>query len=79
MLEKPHKIHNADETGFTIGSKTGVVVGPTRQKYTDDVPHLSDGSTKQRMPVMYCDSAEIVVLPPFYVHPAPKPIAYGPL
>lgn len=76
MLEKPHKIHNADETGFTIGSKTGVDVGPTRQRCTDLIPHLSDGSTKQLMPVIYYDSAERVVLPP---HPAPKPIAYGPL
>lgn len=29
LLDKPHKIYNADETGFTMGSKAGVVVGPT--------------------------------------------------
>lgn len=49
LLDKPHKIYNTDETGFTMGSKAGVVVGPTRQRYTEDIPHLSGGSTKQRM------------------------------
>lgn len=72
QLDKPHKVHNEDETGLTIESKTGVVVGPTRQRCTYHIPHLSDGSTKQRMPVMYCDSAERVVLPPFYVYPEPN-------
>lgn len=58
LLDKPHKIYNADGTGFTMGSKAGVVVGATRQIYTDDVPHLSGGSTKQRKTVMYCASVE---------------------
>lgn len=37
LLYKPRKMHNADETGFTIGSKTGVFVGPTRQRCTDHI------------------------------------------
>ncbi|XP_062571348.1 uncharacterized protein LOC134233399 [Saccostrea cucullata] len=79
MLDKPHRIYNADETGFTMGSKAGVVVGPTRQRYTEDIPHLSGGSTKQRMTVMYCGNAEGVLLPPFFVYPKPQPTAYDPL
>lgn len=39
------KIHNTDETGFTIGNKTGVVLGPTRQRCIYHIPHSSDKIT----------------------------------
>lgn len=79
MLDTPHRIFNADETGFTMGSKAGSVIGPCRQRYSGDIPHLSGGSIKQRLTVMYCANAEGAVLPPFCVYPGPKPTAYDPL
>lgn len=47
LLDKPHKIYTSDKTGFTMESIAGVVVGPIRQRYTDDIPTLSGGSSKQ--------------------------------
>lgn len=63
MLYKPHAINNSDETGFTLNrSIAGVIVEAMRQKYTDDVLHLSGWSTKQCMTLTYCANAEGVVL-----------------
>lgn len=62
-----------------MGSKAGVVVGPTRQRYIDDILHLSVGSTKERMAVIYCASVEGIILPRLYVYPAPKHTVYDPL
>ncbi|XP_038046939.1 uncharacterized protein LOC119721120 [Patiria miniata] len=79
LLDKPHRIWNADETGFQMGSKSGHVIGPTTSEYTGSLPHLTGGSTKQRLTVMYCGNAEGELMPPFFVFPKPRPTAYDPL
>jgi hypothetical protein len=79
MLDTPHLIWNADESGFTMGSKPGSVIGPSRQSNPEPVPHLSGGSTKQRLTVMFCGNAEAQMMPPFFVYPQPKPTAYDPM
>ncbi|KAJ8315644.1 hypothetical protein KUTeg_007794 [Tegillarca granosa] len=79
MLDKPERIWNADETSFTMGSKAGNVIGPSKTVYSEDIPHVSGGSSKQRLTVMYCVNAEGNMLPPFFVYPEPKPTAYDPL
>ncbi|KAJ8314823.1 hypothetical protein KUTeg_006973 [Tegillarca granosa] len=79
MLDKPERILNADEIGFTMGSKAGNVIGPSKTVYSEDIPHVSGGSSKQRLTVMYCANAEGNMLPPFFVYPEPEPTAYDPL
>ncbi|XP_046571695.1 jerky protein homolog-like [Haliotis rubra] len=80
MIDSPERIWNADETGFSMGSKASTVVGPTRRGSTSSqVPHASGGSSKQRSTVMLCGCADGRMMPPFYVYPAPKPRGYNPL
>ncbi|XP_071799787.1 uncharacterized protein [Asterias amurensis] len=79
LLDKPHRVWNADETGFQMGSKSGHVIGPTKSEYPSSLPHLSGGSSKQRLTVMFCGSAEGALMPPFFVFPKPCPTAYDPL
>jgi hypothetical protein len=79
LMDKPERIFNADETGFTMGSKAGKVIGPTREAYPESVPHVSGGSTKARLTVMFCGNADGTLIPPFLVYPDPKPKAYDPL
>jgi len=38
VLEKPQRIFNADETGFSLGSKAGNVIGPLKTD-SAQVPH----------------------------------------
>ena len=66
MLDKPHEIWNADETGFTTGSKAGKVIGPYRSNYSHDIPHVSGESFKQRLTVMYCANAEGQLMAPLF-------------
>ena len=78
MLDKPHRIYNADESGFSMGSKASTVIGPTKGEYPRNVPHLC-GQTKKRLTAMFCANAAGEVIPPFLVYPLPKPTAYDPL
>ncbi|XP_045177895.2 jerky protein homolog-like [Mercenaria mercenaria] len=78
LLDKPHRVYNADESGFSMGSKASVVIGPTKKEYPDNLPHLC-GQTKKRLTGMFCANAEGEVIPPFLVYPQPKPSAYDPL
>jgi hypothetical protein len=79
LLDKPQRIWNADESGFSMGSKPGSVIGPNRASNPEPIPHLSGGATKQRLTVMYCGSAEGQMMPPFFVYPQPVPTAYNPM
>ena len=79
LLDKPHRVYNADETGFTMGSKPGKVIGPPKLDHKSQIPHVPGGSTKQRFTVMYCANAEGYLMPPFFVYPEPQPSAYDPL
>ena len=79
LLDKGHRIWNIDETGFTMGSKAGKVIGPTRSTAPQDCPHVSGGSTKDRLTVLYSANAEGDMMPPFFVYPEPKPTSYDPL
>lgn len=75
---KPKRIFNADETGFSLGSKAGKVIGPLKEKAAQ-VPHVTGGQSKQRLTVMFCGSANGDMLPPFMVYPPPPPRGYNPL
>ena len=58
LLDKPSRIYNADETGFSMGSNAGRVIGPSRASSSVlQIPHVSGGHSKQRITVMYCDAA----------------------
>ena len=80
LMDKPHRIWNADETGFAMGSKGGNVLGPSKAVYAGPIPHVSGGSGKDRLTVMYsAANAEGTLMPPFLVYPEPRPTAYDPL
>lgn len=34
LMDKPERVYNADETGFTMGSKYGEVIGPAKKVHT---------------------------------------------
>ncbi|WAQ98492.1 JERKL-like protein [Mya arenaria] len=74
LIDKPSRIWNADETGFSMGSNKSKVIGPAR---VSRVPHITAG--KERLTVMYCGSASGQMMPPFFVFPEPKPRGYNPL
>ncbi|XP_038063178.1 uncharacterized protein LOC119733886 [Patiria miniata] len=77
LLDQPHRIWNADETGFTMGSKTTKVMAPEMSSHP--IPQLSGGSLKNRFTVMYCANAEGAMIPPFIIFPNKKPTGYDPL
>ena len=79
LIDKPSRIWNADETGFSMASTAGKVIGPARSKVSSHVPHVSGGSSKQRLTVMFCGSADGRIMPPFMVYPEPCPRGYNPL
>lgn len=79
LIDKPNRIWNADETGFSMGSVSGKVIGPIRESHPSQVPHLSGGNSKQRLTVMFCGSADGTMMPPYLVYPEPKPRGYNPL
>lgn len=66
LLDKPERVYNADETGFTMGSKSGQVIGPAKRIHKDSVPHVTGGRSKGRVTVMYCANAEGTIIPPFF-------------
>lgn len=76
LMDKPERVYNADETGFTMGSKSGEVIGPAKKVQKEPVPHVSGGRSKERVTVMYCANAEGSILPPFFVFARPKPTSY---
>ncbi|XP_053408066.1 LOW QUALITY PROTEIN: uncharacterized protein LOC128559734 [Mercenaria mercenaria] len=76
LLDKPERIYNADETGFTMGSKSGKVIGPSKSVHAGPVPHVSGGKSKERVTVMYCANAAGTVIPPYFVFAKPKPVSY---
>lgn len=79
LLEKPSRIYNADESGFSLGSVAGRVIGPSRTSSNiSQIPHVS-GCSKQRFTVMYCAAADGAMIPPFIIFPEPKPRGYNPL
>lgn len=78
LLDQPQRIYNADESGFSMGSKPSSVIGPTKKNCPSNPPHLC-GQTKKRLTGMFCANAEGDVIPPFLVYPQPKPTAYDPL
>lgn len=75
-LDKPERVYNADETGFTMGSKSGQVIGPSKKLQKEPVPHVTGGRSKERVTGMYCANAEGTILPPFFVFAKPKPKSY---
>lgn len=79
LLDKGHRIWNIDETGFTMGSKPGKVIGPVKSVALVDCPHVSDGSSKERLTVLYSANAEESMMPPCFVYPEPKPRLYDPM
>ena len=79
LLDKPASIWNADECGFTMGSKAGTVIGPVRTQKSFQVPHVTGSSSKERLTTMFCCSAAGVIMPPFLVYPRPKPAGCNPL
>ena len=80
LIDKPSRIWNADETAsFSMASNAGKVIGPARSKTSSHVPHVSGGSSKQRLTVMFCGSADGRMIPPFMVYPEPRPRGYNPL
>ncbi|WAR05559.1 hypothetical protein MAR_020928 [Mya arenaria] len=48
LIDKPSRIWNANETGFSMSSNKSKVIGPTR---VSRVPHITAG--KERLTVMY--------------------------
>ena len=56
-----------------------MLLGQPKKNHSDPIPHVSGGSTKARLTVMYCGSAEGQMMPPFYVYPNPKPKEYDPM
>jgi hypothetical protein len=74
LMNKPEQIWNADESGYSLGSKTGSVIGPSRTSFPTQVPHLAGSSSKARLTVMFCASASGSIMPPFNVYPKPKGI-----
>lgn len=78
LTDKPSHIFNADESGFSLGSKAGKIIGPPK-KNTPQVPHVTGGQSKQRLTVMFCGSASGYMLPLYLVYPAPCPRGYNPL
>lgn len=79
LLDKPSRIYNADEPGFSTGSVAGRVIGPSRtSSNTLQIPHVS-GRSKQQFTVMYCAAADGAMLSPFIIFPEPKPRGYYPL
>lgn len=76
LIDSPKRIWNADETGFSMGSTAGKVIGPIRQ---GNVPHITGGHSKQRYSVMFCGSAGGEIMPPFFIYPEPKPRGFNPL
>ena len=73
LLDKPERIWNADECGFTMGSKAGKVIGPVQRKGSFQVPHVTGSSNKERLTTMFSASAAGIIMPPFLVYPRPKP------
>lgn len=65
LFDKGHRIWNIDETGFTMGSKPGKVIGPVNSVAPVDRPHVSGGSSKKRLIVFYSANAEGSMMPPF--------------
>ena len=47
LMDKSHRIWNAYETGFVMGSKGGNVLGPSKAVYAGPIPHVSGGSGKE--------------------------------
>lgn len=78
LLDKPKRIWNADETGFSMGSVPGRVIGPLKSN-GHKVPHVSGGHSKQRHTVMFCGNASGDIIPPYFVYPEPKPKGYNPM
>lgn len=78
LLDKPKRIFNADETGFSLGCKAGKVIGPLK-KQSSQVPHVTGGHSKQWLTVMFCGSADGTTLPLYFVYPALRPRGYSPL
>ncbi|KAK3086373.1 hypothetical protein FSP39_017497 [Pinctada imbricata] len=71
LIEKPAQIYNADETGFTMGSRAGKVVGPASR--SAPVPHVT--SSKDRLTAMFCGNADGQMIPPFLIYPGSKPMS----
>ena len=70
LIDKPGQIWNADETGFTMGSKAGKVIGPSNR--AAPVPHVT--SSKDRLTAMFCGNAEGKMIPPFLIYPGARPM-----
>ena len=77
VLEKPKRIFNSEETGFSLESKTGNVIGPLK-KDSVQLPHVSGGHSKQRLTDMFCGSANGNMIPPFFICPAPRTRGFNP-
>lgn len=48
-----------------MGSKPGKVIGPVKSVAPVDCPHVSGGSSKERLTVLYSANAEGSMMPPF--------------
>ncbi|XP_062576029.1 uncharacterized protein LOC134237890 [Saccostrea cucullata] len=76
LIDNPGRVWNADETGFSVGSIAGKIIGPNKKS---QVPHVAGGHSKQRFTVMFCGAANGQMIPPFIIFPEPKPNGYNPL
>nr|CAI5857573.1 unnamed protein product [Callosobruchus analis] len=66
LLENPHRIFNADETGVTTCPKTGKVLGPKNYKAFYEI---ASGPEKECITVLCTFSAAGVSVPPMIVYP----------
>jgi len=46
LIDKPNRIYNADESGFSLRSKPGKVIGPNRNK-VPQVSHVTGAAPKK--------------------------------
>ena len=78
LLDKPERIWNADECGFSMGSKAGKVIGPVGSQSAAP-PHVTGSNSKERLTGMFCCNADGTFMPPFLVYPSPAPKGCNPL
>jgi hypothetical protein len=65
------RMQNADETGFSVGSIAGKVIGASSEvRY--QISHLSGDHTKYRFSVMFCGCADGTIMFPFFIYPDPN-------
>ncbi|XP_050502477.1 uncharacterized protein LOC126881871 [Diabrotica virgifera virgifera] len=70
ILKYPNRIYNADETGFSLDPKSGIVLGPA--KLEEDFYERKSNAEKEQITVMACFSADGITVPPMVIYPYKK-------